>query len=49
MDCNIPVASVSDETLEKLLLEKDTLNKRRATYVSIRVFRAYLNEKQVGY
>jgi len=40
-DSNIRFANVSDETLEKLLLEKDTLNRRRATNVAVRIFRAY--------
>jgi len=44
---NIRFADVSDETLEKLLLEKDALNRRSATNVAVRVFRAYLNKKRL--
>jgi len=46
-DSNIQFASVCNETLEKLLLEKDALNRRRAKDVAVRVFMVYLNEKRL--
>jgi len=45
-DSNIRFANFLNETLEELLLEKDPLNRRRATDVTVR-FRAYLNDKRL--
>ena len=38
-------ATISDESYQQLLVEKDAVNTRRSTYLAVRTFKAYLLEK----